>query len=183
MITFSEHSFNTNLNIFSIFNVNLSVLYTTAINKIDFNHLSCPHCHCTTLTRPAYYHRCVRCKSKKYKLPILRVYCLNCHHTHAILPDWITPYSQFLTSDLYAIITSTTKEDISLIIDNFIDIQLSHIHYIKTQYSKYWKSRLSLLDEHDHFLPIESIIDLSFSNYHLQFMQIRQTINQLHLTT
>ena len=61
---------------------------------------TCPVCGSTGNCRPhAHYDRyivdfCDGCVSQEH-LSILRLYCKSCRHTHAVLPDFIIPYSTY----------------------------------------------------------------------------------------
>ena len=61
---------------------------------------TCPVCGSTGNCHPhAYYDRfiidCHGGTVSQERLHILRLYCTSCRHTHAVLPDFIIPYSTY----------------------------------------------------------------------------------------
>ena len=60
----------------------------------------CPYCHSVgNLIPHGYYRRNIidftGSKTTYHKISVRRFKCLSCGHTHAVLPDFIVPYTQY----------------------------------------------------------------------------------------
>ena len=113
-----------------------------------------PTCTCNqkgSHIKHAYCTRFVKIYGELCKLKILRDICKRCNKTHAILPDWIVPYSRTLLKDFVSIILAY-QQRISfepIIAENLL-IDESNIRYIIKQFKKYWKERLAVFKIHLH---------------------------------
>jgi hypothetical protein len=156
-------------------NSNFQSIYDQLIDKeIDFFKLQCSCGHHGCLTKHAYYYRYIRTISGFVKLKILRVFCSLCHKTHAIMLHTIVPYSQILFEQHLDIVTKPISKLETLMINFNIDLSL--IRYIKKQYDRHWKQRLS-----KHQIPLDDSLSLlCFTHFNQQFMQIRCLPNVLH---
>ena len=90
------------------FNTLIQKTYEIFITTFLLNLFQIPCSYCNKkghLIRYGYYKREVQLDTKKAKLKVQRVKCKHCKKTHAILPDWLVPYSQILIYDMIDIIT------------------------------------------------------------------------------
>ena len=159
-------------------------LYKTWIESLNFSSLICSACSFHGgCSRHAFYKRMIITEDGKKEMRILRVECSHCHATHALLPNWIVPYSQHLIVDQIEMIRSfesgTTPH---LITPSNPEINIWSIIYITKQYQYHWQERLlamkaSVFDETDQ------LIETCFTSYNRQFMQIKKTRNLLFLPT
>ena len=187
MITYSGIKFNTLIQktyelFLTTFLLNLFRVPCSSCNKKGF------------LIRYGFYKRYVQLDTDKVKLKVQRVKCKHCKKTHAILPDWLVPYSQILIYDMIDIIKqyedgqdedAQEKNE-----DGKIKIRISHIKplnpeidiwniaYIIKIYLKKWKTLLrsasiSLL------LEAKRLTEACFKHHGMQFMQSRCGINSL----
>jgi transposase-like protein len=71
-------------------------IFKDACSSFELKGAECPHCHAQKLEEFASYIRWLICwDGKKYQLIIIRYICKICGHTHALLPDIITPYGRY----------------------------------------------------------------------------------------
>ncbi len=115
-------------------------------------------------------------------LHICRVKCSShCNKTHALLPTFIVPYSQVSFPDQVEIISCyECSHSYSDLMEKTPSIDENCIHSIIRRYALHWLERvLSFklsISTSIHF------IQLCFSHFSRQFMQIRKTPNILFLT-
>lgn len=106
-------------------------------------------------------------------LRILRVKCMNCKSTHAVLLYFIVPYSQYaLEVHLKALQSDFLNKFIDWIEWNEGINEYSY-YYIRSQFQKYWKERL--MSERMRLNP--DLFKSCFKIFSLQFMQIKCTKN------
>lgn len=165
MITIKSKKYKT-------FDNNIQNKYNFVINEeLKMTKLRCSCGKKGTLIKHAYYYRLVRTPLGKVKLRILRVLCLECNKTHAIMIQSIVPYSQLLINQQLKIITTKGSDLESLMIE--YEIEESHLRYIKKQYDKHWKQRLL----HFNISLNNDLIDSCFHYFNQQFMQIKHLSN------
>lgn len=104
---------------------------------------------------------------------ILRVKCMSCKSTHAVLLYFIVPYSQYaLEVHLKALQSDFLNKFIDWIEWNEGINEYSY-YYIRSQFQKYWKERL--MSECMRLNP--DLFKSCFKIFSLQFMQIKCTKN------
>ena len=85
-----------------LFQIKISseVLYARFAEGFRLDEEECPFCHAkgnfvSFGTYPRYIVDLIDGKPTCHRISVLRFLCKNCSHTHAILPDFIVPYSQY----------------------------------------------------------------------------------------
>ena len=155
--------------------------YDDLIARLDLNTLSCS-CGCTgKLIYYGVYIRSVKSEHKHIRLRVRRVYCTHCSRTHAIMPSVIVPYSQFLINDHVSVISSYENRSPSLIeiMDNNNCLDENNAAYIIKSYRKHWKR---FIDDAKINLFSNDLVDICFSFFSRQFMQIKTIPNLLNYT-
>jgi len=156
------------------------ISYNKMINDLPFHNLTCTCSQKGSLIKHGYYTRFVKIYGELCKLKILRLICKCCNKTHAILPDWIVPYSRILLKDFVSILLAYQQRITfePIMIENLL-IDENNIRYIIKQFKKYWKERLAVFKIHLHnHLSLKC-----FKHYNRQFMQIKSTSNILFSCT
>lgn len=156
-------------------NINISqLLYDKLTDAIQLALLRCPYCNRVGFIIHGYYRRRLkRDYSTNHEtdnyLTVMRVACPECGRTHAVLPDFIIPYSQLSLPDTITIINTESSVEESKLLDDRFWIHLEDIRNTKRKFKQYWKQRLL-----SHGLSMNST-DLSescISLFRLQFMQV-----------
>ena len=154
--------------------------YNEIIDKLQFHSISCTCGQKGQLIRHGYYTRSIKTPSGLKSLKILRVKCNHCNRTHAILLDFIVPYSRITLEDHLAIIKSfESKQSYEpiMLLNPYIDE--GNIVYVIKQYLHHWKQKLFAFG-----LSINNcLIKNCFFVFKRQFMQIKRTLNILFLET
>lgn len=149
-------------------------LYDRLVDKIQLTLIRCPYCNQVGFTVHGYYSRRLK---RNYLanhetdnfLVIMRVVCSECGKTHAILPNFIVPYSQLSLSDTIAIIVTESSNEESDLLDDRFWIHLEDIRNTKRKFKQFWKQRLL---SYDISMNSETLTELCVSSFHLQFMQV-----------
>ena len=153
-------------------------IYDNTINNLQLHTVSCT-CGCKgCLIRYGSYKRTLKVMSHMFRLRVTRVLCKNCHHTHALIPSSIVPYSQIPLDDQQDIIRNayTSNGQMKAIMEKNLLIDENTIKYILRQYRRHWKERLAAIG-----LSLKEELTVPcFKNYARQFMQIRSTPNILY---
>ena len=68
--------------------------YNKTISSLDLNLIPCTCGHSGCLIRYGSYRRSIQLADEVLSLSVVRVYCKNCGHTHALLLSSMVPYSQ-----------------------------------------------------------------------------------------
>lgn len=150
--------------------------YNNMINNLPLHKLECTCRQKGNLIKHGYYERSINFNSQLASLKILRVKCKSCKKTHAILPEWIVPYSRILLKYQIEIIKAyqDNKSFDKIMINNYL-IDEGHIKYIIRNFNKHWKERLNTFE-----ISFDNqLIKLCFKHFKRQFMQIKQTPNIL----
>ena len=187
MITYSGIKFNTLI----------QKTYEKFIVTLLLNLFQVPCSNCNKkgyLIRYGTYIRNVQLDIKKVELKVQRVRCKHCKKTHALLPDWLVPYSQILIYDMIDIIKQYEENlkkaeerqkkgqkrgpILSHIKPLNPEIDIWNIAYIIKKYLKEWKSRLRS-DSISLKLEAKQLTEACFKHHDMQFMQIRDTVNSL----
>lgn len=156
--------------------------YTNLIESLNISSLSCSACgtlgYCT---RHAYYTRPIITDTGKLSIDILRVQCGACHKTHALLPDWIVPYSQVMLDDILEILRKYESGELAhQITPSNPEIDTWNVVHIIKQYLRYWKRRLHSAGI-SLFLNTKQLVSSCFKHHSRQFMQIKCTVNSLNI--
>ena len=150
--------------------------YDDVVNAISLNKLRCSCGQSGRLSRPAYYTRTIKMKSRVIWLRILRLICKACGRTHAVLLSEMVPYSQIPLKDQVNLIIASEKHvSFSAILQDNLCIDENNAAYVIRSFRMHWKTRLLRAG-------ISLAEDLSvscFSFFSIQFMQIKNIPNQL----
>lgn len=156
------------------------VLYDNLLNNLQQHQLTCTCGHSGCLSTHGYYYRRLKFETSFISLRIRRVVCSVCKTTHAILPSTIVPYSQISLHEQVAIIDLFERsEDYNPIMEAHPFIDESNIRYVIKQYLHHWSQRL--LAASLSLCSTTTFITRCFLNFNRQFMQIKQTPNNLFL--
>lgn len=150
--------------------------YNIIIDNLHFHKLACTCGISGQLIKHSYYTRSIKKPNGSLDLRVLRVKCKSCNKTHAILLQFIVPYSQILLQDHISIINAyENKSSFEPIMLSNLLIDESNIQYIISNYLQNWKERLIAFGiKFD-----KSISDKCFLNFGKQFMQIKRGSNIL----
>lgn len=150
--------------------------YNNLIDNLPFHSLTCTCGSKGDLVKHGTYPRNIKLSEGKLTLKIQRVKCNSCGKTHAILPEWIIPYSSVTLSDQTKIIDAfiTGKDFSSIMLDN-PEIDESNIRYVLNQFLYHWKERLIAFK----ITLDDEIVKSCFKYFNRQFMQIKSTLNIL----
>ena len=156
--------------------------YDYCINSLQFHQLTCSCGRSGCLNIHGYYQRKVKTQDGSFILTVCRVICSECGRTHAILPSSIVPYSQIPLSCCCQIISDFNNgNDINSACEDYPDVDENNVKSVISRFLKHWKQRL--ISENIHLFPLRALIHACFSHYSTQFMQIKRTVNLLHLKT
>lgn len=156
--------------------------YNNLINTLQFHSLTCTCGHSACLSIHGYYTRSLKTPEGKCTLRICRVICSCCHHTHAILPSSMVPYSQISLKEHIEIISSHENEECFKNLMNLNpSIDESSCRHIIRTFCYHWKQRL--LSENITLSDRTALIRDCFRAFARQFMQIHCTPNILFMNT
>ena len=177
MITIKTGNFNPFLSIHS--ETSLQRLYSVITSNLPLHMLQCPHCrHYGSCQLWGVYRRSFRLPVFIASLRVQRVRCSCCGHTHALLPDWIVPYSQIRLSVLVEVISvAESGESFDDILGRESTIDENNVSAIRRSFRKHWKQRLISAG-----LSLSDLLLLlcgAFAHFSRQFMQIKSTPNIL----
>ena len=156
--------------------------YNNLINSLQFHRLTCTCGHSACLSIHGYYTRSLKTPEGKSSFRICRVICSCCHHTHALLPSSMVPYSQISMEEHVEVISChETKEGWEPLMHRNPSIDEGNCRYIVRSFLKHWKQRLlsGKITLSDSTLLIRDC----FTAFSRQFMQIRCTPNILFMNT
>ena len=177
MITIQTGNFNPFLSNCS--ESSLQRLYSSMIADLPLHQIQCPHCHHHgSFYLWGVYQRKFRLPDSAVSLRIQRIRCNSCGHTHALLPDWIIPYSQIRFSVCVAVIAaSESGKGIDSLLEKESTIDENNVAAIRRSFCKHWKQRLVSVGL--VFSDLLSLVRGSFAHFSRQFMQIKSTPNIL----
>ena len=151
--------------------------YNNLIHTIDTLELTCPCCKEKGMDIHGYYTRQIKNQNcmEKLELEIRRVICRNpaCHHTHALLPGSVVPYSQISMSETIDIINAQSLQDKEDIMHRNPLIDYNDILLTIRNFKRKWRQRLA---ETDEAMGDESFFEKCISLFGAHFMQIHDTI-------
>ena len=156
--------------------------YNNLIASLQFHQLTCPCGHSGCLSVHGYYTRSLKTPNGKLPFRICRVICSHCHHTHALLPSSLVPYSQVSLEEHVDIISSHENgEAWKNLMEHNPSIDESNCRHIIRTFLHHWKQRL--LSEKISLSDRAALIHDCFSTFARQFMQIHRTPNILFINT
>lgn len=162
----------------SLVNLNISQhVYDMLIDKLQLALIRCPYCKQVGFIVHGYYRRRLkRDFSANHEtdnfLTIMRVACSECGRTHAVLPDFIVPYSQLSLPDTISIIETDSPTEENKLLDDRFWIHLEDIRNTKRKFKQFWKQRLL---SYDLSMNSSELSESCISLFHLQFMQVHCT--------
>ena len=117
--------------------------YNNLINSLQLHRLTCTCGHSACLSIHGYYTRSLKTPEGKSSFRICRVICSCCHHTHALLPSSMVPYSQISMEEHVEVISChETKEGWEPLMHRNPSIDEGNCRYIVRSFLKHWKHRL-----------------------------------------
>ena len=156
--------------------------YNNLINSLQFHRLTCTCGHASCLSIHGYYTRSLKTPAGRLTFRICRVICSCCHHTHAILPSFMVPYSQISMNEHIDIISSHGDwEGCEALMNQNPSIDESNCRHIIRNFLHHWKQRI--LSEKITLSDRTTLIRTCFSAFDRQFMQIHYTPNILFMNT
>ena len=156
--------------------------YNNLIVNLQFHQLTCTCGHSACLSVHGYYTRSLKTPKGKTSFRICRVICSCCHHTHALLPSSLVPYSQISLSEHVEVISChEAKQGWEILMNRNPFIDESNCRYIIRSFLKHWKQRL--LSEKITLSNRTALVCDCFSAFIRQFMQIHCTPNILFMNT
>jgi len=154
--------------------------YNEIIDNLQFHSITCTCGQTGQLIKHGYYTRSIKTPVGLINLKILRVKCKCCKKTHAVLLDFIVPYSRISLKDHLLIIKSyENKQSYDPIMLSNPYIDEGNIAYVIKQYINHWKQRLLAFG----LIINKCIVKNCFSVFKRQFMQIKRCLNILFLET
>lgn len=156
--------------------------YNDLINSMQFHRMTCTCGHSACLSIHGYYSRSLKMPEGKRSFRICRVICSCCHHTHALLPSSMVPYSQVSMEEHIGIISAYENgKGCKSLMENNPSIDESNCRHIRRSFLRHWKQRL--LSEKLSLSDRTTLIHGSFRCFARQFMQIHFTQNILFRDT
>ncbi|MCD8295320.1 MAG: DUF6431 domain-containing protein, partial [Clostridia bacterium] len=151
--------------------------YNAMVNALPLDEIECT-CGCTgCLIKYGHYTRKVRYRGALFVLVIQRVYCKHCHKTHAIMFSEIVPYSQIPLADQQDILRCAAKgQSAAPVLDRNLLLFDNDVKHVIHQYKENWERRLLSIGK----TLEDKLIAPCLNAFSMQFMQVRQTLNQLY---
>lgn len=156
--------------------------YNNLIHSLQFHRLTCTCGHSGCLSVHGYYTRSLKTPEGKLPFRICRVVCSCCHHTHALLPSFVVPYSQVALPDQTEIISChEANQGWDALMNRKPSIDESNCRHIVRSFLKHWKQRL--LSERIPISDTATLVCSCFAAFSRQFMQIHCSSNVLFMNT
>lgn len=154
--------------------------YNKTMDSLDLNLIPCPCGHSGCLIRYGSYKRKLQLKEEGIILTIVRVYCKECGHTHALLLSSFVPYSQIpLSLQVSAIRAYEQGNNPNEILTDQCCIDENNLKSLIRSYRLHWRERLRSAEL--ILSDCETLVRGCFAHFSRQFMQIKTTCNQLFL--
>ncbi len=154
--------------------------YNEIIDNLPFHSITCTCGQIGQLIRHGYYTRSIKTPEGLKTLDILRVKCNFCNKTHALLLEFIVPYSRIVLKNHLSIIKSyENRQSYEPIMLSNPNIDECNISYVIKQYLCHWKQKLFAFGLNIN----DSITKNCFSIFERQFMQIKRGLNIFFLET
>lgn len=138
----------------------LQLTYNKAVLSVDLHSFTCPHCGNTHLHYHGTYKRSVITQEGAVVLNIQRMKCPVCGKTHAVLPDFIIPYSRV---PLFVMIE---------IIHNRKTSFLNNIRYLLDRFRRDWQSLLK-----QYSIPLDMNIHVCCLKYNLGLFMVKRKLS------
>lgn len=149
----------------------LSILdfYYNFINSLEVSTVACPTCGHHEMIRWGFYFRRISISGDIYTLKVQRLYCKNCHHSHAVFIADIIPYQMINIRSAISVMCGKEYWE-QVLMDNPQMVQ-SDLYRLKKKYHQF-QERIQVI--HKTFMDgIESILPRFFEEYHIQLFQCR----------
>ena len=154
--------------------------YNNIIDSLDLNLIPCTCGHSGSLIRYGSYRRSFQLADQVCSLSIVRVYCKQCGHTHALLLSSMVPYSQIpLALHVRLIDACEQHQDLQSVLNGQCCIDENNLKSILRNYRLHWRERL--LSTMLFLSDVPLLVSGCFSNFSRQFMQIKTTHNKLFI--
>ena len=154
--------------------------YNKTISSLDLNLIPCTCGHSGCLIRYGSYRRSIQLADEVLSLSVVRVYCKNCGHTHALLLSSMVPYSQIpLILHVHLIHAYELTAGSQSILAEQCCVDENNLKSMIRNYRLHWKQRL--LSMRLPLPDIPSLVSECFSCFSRQFMQIKPTVNKLFI--
>ena len=143
--------------------------YKKFTETLNLYSLTCPKCKHHDFQKHGYYTRKVKYRRHSVTLRILRVKCMSCKSTHAVLLYFIVPYSQYALEIHLKVLQSDFLNTFMNWIEWNQDIDEYSFYYIRSQFRKYWKEQLMMSES------LELNLDLfksCFKNFHCSLCRL-----------
>ncbi len=157
----------------------LQAYYNELVSNINRFSLSCAGDCQGNFIIHGYYNRRVKLPFGFFNLRIMRLRCKDCGRTHAILLSCLVPYSSIpLAVQVEISIHKNNQKLLKAILDRNPYMSECEIYNVVSRYINVWQQRLMSLRIESN--DINQLVESCFSNYLMQFMQCRNTINILY---
>ena len=157
----------------------LQDFYDATVNDINRFAIGCVNSCSGNHIIHGYYFRRVKLPFGFFRLRIMRLKCKDCGVTHAILLSDLVPYTSIpLAVQVEIIRKQNNKDGLKSILDCHPEIFECEIYNVVLRYRNHWQERLKTF--RTSLGNIENLVVSCFSNYLVQFMQIRMTPNILY---
>ena len=114
--------------------------YNTIIDSLDLTMIPCTCGHSGCLIRYGSYKRNIQLKDGIVTLSIVRVYCKQCGHTHALLLSSFVPYSQIpLVVHMSAILSYERKTSPDSVLADQCCIDENNLKSLIRSYRLHWR--------------------------------------------
>lgn len=152
--------------------------YNNTINSLDLALIPCTCGHSGCLIRHGVYKRRIQLTDAVITLSVIRVYCKECGHTHALLISSMVPYSQIpLQLHVKAIKASEQQIGIASLLEGQFFVDENNLKSILWNYRLHWRERLRAASI--RLTDLAKLVSGCFSLFSRQFMQIKTTPNKL----
>lgn len=152
--------------------------YNKTINSLDLNLIPCTCGHSGCLIRHGSYRRTIRFSDNTLSFSVVRVYCKECGHTHALLLSSMVPYSQFPLAVHISIINADTRQNgFQSVLEEQYCMDENNLKSIVRSFRLHWRERLR--SQRFSLADITALVFGCFSCFSRQFMQIKTTPNKL----
>lgn len=152
--------------------------YNNTIHSLDLALIPCTCGHSGCLIRHGIYKRSIQLADTVITLSVIRVYCKECGHTHALLLSSMVPYSQIpLKLHTDVIHASEQRIGFASLLDDQIWVDENNLKAILRNYRLHWLERLRAASI--RLTDLATLVSGCFSHFSKQFMQIKTTRNKL----
>lgn len=152
--------------------------YNNTINSLDLALIPCTCGHSGCLIRHGVYKRSIQLADTVITLSVIRVYCKECGHTHALLLSSMVPYSQIpLQLHVSTILAAEHQTGFASLLDGQVYVDENNLKYILRNYRLHWRERLRAVSI--RLTELSKLVSGCFFHFSRQFMQIKTTSNKL----